>query len=250
MRGNSLINGNDASNGVPNGCSQKAGVTIRDKTKLPDDQCGTPPCEADNTIDLSGSAETIGTPAQQELGYDDFSPYTFSAAQLDALKALAQAEGTYIKPTDSSQFNLNVVNGLVFVDAVSEPLGTPPSASQLANVRITNANNSGWLIVMGSIQIDGNVTYNGFIYALNDLSYRGTGNGGIYGGVLTGNVLDSVATRVDSDSSGNSKIYYDCNKIVNPDNQLSPTVQDGLNRSLVTVNKGTWRELALEQPAP
>jgi hypothetical protein len=111
-------------------------------------------------------------------------------------------------------------------------------------VKITGANNSGWIIVMGSLSIDGNVTYNGFVYAHNDLSYRGTGTGGIYGGVLTGNVIDTVATVVDTDTSGNSKIYYNCNNIANGGGAFTPTVQNGLNRVIVSVVPGSWREVA------
>jgi len=253
MTGNATVNGNNRDVNTPNNCAKKGGVTIRDRTQLSDDQCQTPPCEADNTISLSGSASTIGTPAQQELGYTDFSPYSFNASQLAALKALAQAEGRYIKPTSNSEINLSndsnvnnrLVDGLVFVDTVNgEALGTPADPAKLANVKITGGLFSGWLIVMGSITVDGNLTYNGFVYAHNDLSYRGTGGGGIFGGVLTGNVVDSVATVVDGDTSGNSKIYYDCEKVANGGGALSPSTQDGLNRVIVTVTKGTWRELS------
>jgi Tfp pilus assembly protein PilX len=239
MSGNSLVDGQHQADGTPNNCAKKGGVTIRDKTKLSNNT------EIDNTINLGGSASAVGVPAQQELGYTDFTPYSFGDAQLAALKALAQQQGTYIKPTSSSQFNLTVVDGLMFIDTVNgQALGSPPDPSQLASVQITGANNSGWLIVMGSIRIDGNVTYNGFIYAHNDLSYKGTGQGGIFGGVLSGNVVDSVATVVDTDASGNSKIYYDCGAIATGGGTFTPAVQDGLNRSIVTISKGTWREVS------
>lgn len=239
MSGNSLVNGNDQAAGTPNSCPHRAGVTIRDKTLLPN---GT---ELDNTISLSGSASAIGTPSQQELGYDAFAPYGFGTAQLAALKALAQAQGTYIQPSSSSEFHLDVVNGLMFVDTVNgQTLGTPPDPSKLASVKITGASNSGWLIVMGSIRIDGDVTYNGFIYSHNDLSYKGTGSGGIFGAVLSGNVVDSVATSVDSDTSGNSKIYYDCVKVGNGGGALSAGLQNDLNRVIVELTKGTWREIS------
>lgn len=244
MAGDSTIDGLHQAEGTLNNCARKAGVTIRDKTMLANNT------EIDNTISCQGNScnNLDGSPKQQELGYDAFAPFTFNTAQLAALKALAQAEGTYIKPSSNSEFNLTVVNGLMFVDTVNgESLGTPPTppdASKLANVKITGANNSGWLIVMGSLKIDGNVTYNGFVYAHNDLSYKGTGTGGIYGGVLTGNVVDTVATVVDSDASGNAKIYYDCNKIANGGGALNQSVQDNLNRVIVSITKGTWREVS------
>ncbi|HMH51887.1 MAG TPA: hypothetical protein VK548_16745 [Candidatus Acidoferrum sp.] len=239
LSGNSAVNGMDRAPDTPNNCAKKAGVTIRDKTKL------STGAEVDNTISLGGSTSPVGAPSQQELGYTDFAPYTLADAQLAALKALAQQQGTYIQPTSSSQFNLNVVNGLMFIDTVNGlPLGTPPDPARLASVKITGANNSGWLIVMGSIRIDGNVAYTGFVYAHNDLSYKGTGTGGIQGGVLTGNVLDSVATVVDTDASGNSQIYFDCEKVATGGGAFSQAVLDGLNRSIVTISKGTWREMS------
>ena len=241
MSGNSSVNGTERAPGVPNGCSKQGGVTIRDKTKLADNT------EIDNSISLGGSASAIGVPGEQELGYTDFAPYSFNDAQLAALKDLAQklGSGHYIQPTSSSQLNLDVIDGLMFIDTVNgQPLGSPPDPSRLASVKITGADNSGWLIVMGSIRIDGNVTYNGLVYAHNDLSYKGTGTGGIQGGVLTGNVLDSVATVVDTDTSGNSAIYFDCAKIASGGGTFSPTLQDALNRTVVTVTKGTWREVS------
>ena len=240
MSGNSLVTGTERAPGVPNGCAKQGGVTIRDKTMRDNDT------ELDNTIKLGGSASAVGAPAQQELGYTDFSPYTFNDAQLAALKDLAQklGPGHYIQPTSHSQFDLDLIDGLMFIDTVNGQPLSPLNSSKLASVKITGGNNSGWLIVMGSIRIDGNVTYNGFIYAHNDLSYKGTGTGGLYGGVLSGNVLDSVATVVDTDASGNSKIYFDCTKIASGGGAFSPTVQEALNRTLVTVTKGTWREVS------
>jgi len=246
MAGNSTVDGNDSAAGTPNTCAKKGGVTIRSTTNLPDNACPSPPCSVNNSVSFNGNAYAlVGTPAQQSLSYSDYSGYAFNSGQLAALKALAQAQGTYIQPTSNQQFDLTVVDGLMFVDTVNgQDLGTPPDASKLASVKITGASNSGWLVVMGSIRIDGNVTYNGFIYAHNDLSYKGTGTGGIYGGVLTGNVIDSVATVVDTDTSGNSKIYYDCNKVANGGGGLSGSVQSGLNRVIVSIVPGSWREIS------
>ncbi len=236
MSGNSLVNGNDSSQGTPNACAGKAGVTIRDQTTLPNGTVVT------NTIGLQGSADTVGTPAQQTLTTQQFQSYLFTDAQLAALKSLAQSQGTYIQPSSNAQFNLNVVNGLMFIDTVNgQPLGTPPDASKIANVKITGANNSGWLIVMGSLRIDGNVTYNGFVYAHNDLSYKGTGTGGIYGAMLSANRVDAVATVVDTDTTGNSKIYYDCVNVANGGGSFSTSMQDALNRPVIV--PASWREV-------
>ena len=235
LTGNSTVDGQDSAPGTPNGCAVKAGVTIRDKTT----PSGGAPIT--NSISITGSASAIGSPVTQSLAEAGFGSHLLSPAQLDALKALAQSQGTYIKPTSNLQFNLTVVDGLMFIDTVNgAPLGSPPDASMLASVKITGASNSGWLIVMGGIRIDGNVTYNGLIYALNDISYRGTGTGGIYGAMVSANVVDSVATVVDTDASGNSKIYYDCNKVANGGGTFSPP--NGKKGYYIV--SGTWKEVS------
>jgi len=242
MGGSSVVNGNDRAPGTPNSCSSKFGVTIRDKSVD-----GTT-----NTITTSGASSIVGSPTPtQTLPASQFDQYTFTASQLAALKALAQAEGAghYIKPTSNDQFDLTLVDGLMFVDTVNgADLGTPPDASKLAKVKITGMNNSGWLIVMGSIRIDGNAqygnTYGGFIYAHNDISYKGSGPGGIFGAMLSGNVVDSIATVVDSDTSGNANVYYDCTAVATGGGAFSQNLQDALNRRIVSINKGTWREVS------
>ena len=252
--GNSLVDGSHQANGVSNNCATKAGITIRDKTTLPNGTVIT------NTVVQQSSAVTDGQPDQQTLTASQFNKYLFTDAQLAALKALAQSHGKYIQPSSNTQFDLKdvpgsvsgdgtiwgpgIVDGLMFVDTVNgQPLGSPPDASKLASVKITGANNSGWLIVMGSIRIDGNVTYNGLVYSHNDLSYKGTGTGGIFGAILSANAVDAVATVVDDDMSGNSKIYYDCNKVANGGGSFSQSVLDGLNRVIVVVTPGSWREI-------
>ena len=238
MSGNSLVDGNDAANGVPNtNCHAHGGVTIRDKTTLPDNTV------VNNTITVGGSGVTIGTPAQQTLTTDAFNQYLFTDSQLAALKSLAKSQGTYIQPeSNDPELHLTLVNGLMFVDTVNgQALGTPPDATKIARVKITGGNNNGWLIVMGSIRIDGDLTYNGFVYAHNDIVYKGTGTGGVYGAMLSANKIDAVQTVIDTDASGNSKIYFDCEKVAAGGGAFTPTVQNALNSPLLV--PGSWREV-------
>jgi hypothetical protein len=159
-----------------------------------------------------------------------FAPFTLSQGELNALKAAAKATGTYYQ----GAVGLNPLpNGLVFVDTVSgNPIGNPPVASDLANVTVNGANSSGWLIVMGSISITGNVHYNGLIYAADALNYHGTGNGGINGAVIALNVTNPVATTTALTDGGNSNIKYDCN--------YAHTPPGGLSANYFIV-PGTWK---------
>ncbi len=240
MKGSSIVDGNDKASGQPNACASRSGVTIRDQTTLAD---GT---TQNNTISTGGSSSTIGTPAQQTLTTDQFKPFIFTETQLAALKALAQAQGAghYIQPTSTSQLDVSVIDGLMFIDTVNgQPLGTPPDPAKLSSVKINGASNNGWLIVMGSLRIDGNVDYNGFVYVHNDLSYQATGGGGIFGAVVSANIVDP-SSAVDTDAGGNSKIYYDCSKVASGGGTFSQSVKDALNRAVVTITKGTWREVS------
>src|SRR5262249_29643260 len=69
---------------------------------------------------------------------------------------------------------------------------------------------SGWLIVNGSLSIDGNFQMHGLVYAQNDVSYHGVGTGGVYGAVMSRNIRDLSWTGLDSDLLGNALINYNC----------------------------------------
>jgi len=56
--------------------------------------------------------------------------------------------------------------------------------------------------------------------------------------------LDSVATVVDSDTSGNANVYYDCTAVATGGGAFNQSLQDELNRRVVSINKGTWREVS------
>jgi hypothetical protein len=163
-----------------------------------------------------------------------FDAFTLTQDDLSLLKSLAKANGTYYQGTQSFG---SLSNGITFVDTVSgNPIGNPPNASDLADVTITGANASGWLIVMGGITINGNVGYTGLVYAANDIVYRGTGSGGgITGAVISLNVVDTISTTVDSSTSGNASITYNCDAVKTG----GGTVPQGF-----FVKPGSWREVS------
>ena len=88
----------------------------------------------------------------------------------------------------------------------------------------TGPNNSfkGWIIVNGGISISGNVQISGMVYAVNDISYSGTGTGFISGQMISQNVRDTVATVVDTNTIGNSSITYNCSDSRTGGGVLSP----------------------------
>ena len=96
---------------------------------------------------------------------------------------------------------------------------------------------SGWIVVNGSINISGNMEINGLVYAVNDLTYNGTGTGEIRGLAISQNIRDTTQTAISSDDSattGNSRIKFNCAN-------LTPPPGAPIGFALVP---GTYRELS------
>ncbi len=180
-----------------------------------------------------------------------FNNYTYTSDELDALKAIAKARGTYYSGAQVSSMSFNssnnIPNGIVFVDTVSgvnidkNGAGTT-STSDFASLDIHgNAPASadgifkGMLIVAGSLSISGNFQMQGLIYVLNDFTYQGTGTGQIVGAVMSQNVRDTSATSIDTDTGGNSTIIWNCAAVKTGGGQLPPTF---------TVKPGSYKEIS------
>ena len=182
--------------------------------------------DGNNTPDQSTDYTQSADPAS-------FDAFTLTNDELNTLKALAKANNAYYQGTVSFSSSNPLPNGVVFVDTTTGNNITPATpTSEYADVRIvstTGMDASGWLIVNGGLTIDGNVTYRGLVYVQDDLSYRGTGSGGIYGAVVALGVAD-----VTSDTTGNSQVTYDCDYVKNGNNTVP---------SSWFVKPGSWREV-------
>src|SRR5712691_1488176 len=131
------------------------------------------------------------------------------------LKALAKASGPDHYFKGAQHWTSPPLNGLIFVDTPSgNPLTNNSPDSDMIEVQLSgnwgSSTWSGWLVVAGSVRIDGNVSMNGLIYAQNDATLHGTGNGAIQGAVVSTNRVDGVSTTVDSADIGNAPISYNC----------------------------------------
>jgi hypothetical protein len=251
--GNALVDGTTGALTEP-GCAMRKGSITAGQT------------------DVSGSASIKGDAngTDNQLGSDYlmnqtdpnlFNGITFDQGNMKRLRELAKKNGTYFGPgypngtaagspayTGSVQFNSSnkVKDGIVFIDTVSgTDIPTNPSLqnpSDFASLSINgnpflSGDFSGWLVVNGSISISGNMKIQGLVYAVNDLTYNGTGTGEIRGLAISQNVRDTTQTAISSDDStttGNSRIKFSCAKLAPP-----PTVAIGF--SLVP---GTYRELS------
>jgi hypothetical protein len=222
---------------------------------------------------ISGSAQIKGADGdtsanvegsdymQNQTDPNLFKSITMDSGNFKMLRELAKKNGTYFGPgypngtaagsptyTGSVTFNSGnkVKNGIIFVDTVSgtdiptnQSLQNP---SDFASVSINgnpflSGDFTGWIVVNGSLNISGNMQVNGLVYAVNDLTYNGTGTGEIRGLAISQNIRDTTATAISSDdttTTGNSRIKFNCTNL-NP-----PT---GAPNGFALV-PGTYRELS------
>ena len=168
--------------------------------------------------------------------FNDDPAVTSRANDLEILKSLAKANGTYYQ--GSQTWTSPPPNGIVFVDTPSgDRLTANSPSSDLISVDIHGSWSqgwSGWLIVKGSIDISGNANLTGLIYAQNDLTLHGNGSGAIRGAVISTNRVDSSYTNIDTDDTGNAPVTYDC-----PAAQAPPGVPQNW-----FVKPGTYREVS------
>jgi Tfp pilus assembly protein PilX len=258
VRGTVQASGSSSIDARTSTCGSKKGISITTTSST----------GQANSLTIGGSSDIYGadgnntpnqsTDYQTNLTQAEFDTFTFTQDELNLLKSLAKKMGTYIKPastdeitwqsgdwnppTSDPNYATKPKDGLIFVDTVNgQPLGPPGdpgNPDKLARLKITgtgNGGNKGWLIVMGSLRIDGDVNYKGLVYVMNDIVYRGTGTGGIEGAMITQNIVDSVQTVVDSSTLGNANIHYNCDYVKNGNG----TIPTGY-----FVKPGTWREVS------
>lgn len=196
------------------------------------------PCHSPSCLESQPSAPTT------------FNDLTLTPDELNMLKDLAKAAGTYwgppnyAGPSTGGTWNGSVnfgsttplPNGVVFVDTRSGNPPTSSNVSDMADVRIsgTGGTYSGWLVVMGSIDLSGDATYNGLIYAADDLT-AGNGTAVVNGAVIAHNENGSNDTQIDTSANGTIAINYNCGNI----NNAGGRIPQGF-----MVKPGTWREVS------
>ena len=220
--------------------------------------------DGNNTQNQTAAGLTSTSPItdiRQSVPATAFDPYTLKNADLNSLKALAKANGTYFSGSSVTSLLFNsghqLPNGIVFIDTVSgqnidanAPVGTNcllggtgcSPTSDFANVAIhggaeANASGifSGMIIVAGSLAISGDFHMHGMVYVVNDLTYVGTGNGEIDGAVFSRNIRDTSSTTIDTNTGGNASINYNCAYVKNPGGQMPQGF---------SVEAGTYKEVS------
>jgi Tfp pilus assembly protein PilX len=204
------------------------------------------------------SAASGPTDMKQSMPGSAFAPFTLSSkanGDLDTLKAIAKANGTYFSGADAQGLLFNSGrkipkdHSIVFIDTVSgqniDANGATTSTSDFASVAIHGGAEpadadpsgifSGMIIVAGSLAISGDFKMHGIVYVVNDLTYTGTGSGQIDGAVISQNIRDISSTTIDTNTGGNASINYNCGYARNPGGMVPP----GFN-----VQPGTYKEVS------
>ncbi|HMH54819.1 MAG TPA: hypothetical protein VK535_01035 [Gemmatimonadales bacterium] len=206
---------------------------------------------ADGNNTANQSALSGITDVKQNVPTSAFAPFLLKNQDLNTLKAMAKAAGTYYSGAGVSSLTFNsgnpMPNGIIFIDTVSglniDANGAnTTSSSDFANVSLHGnapADPSGvfrgMIIVAGSLSISGNFHAQGLVYAVNDLVYTGTGTGLIEGAVMSQNIRDISSTTIDTNTGGNSSIVYNCGYASNPGGQMPQGF---------TVQPGTYKEVS------
>jgi hypothetical protein len=241
--GNATVNATEAVHVVPGhdipagsfcaGVTPEAAVGV---SRNPSDPSIVGTVTVGSNVNLFSNGSDPGNPATATQTGMDVSQSILSDAQMAALKSIAKASGTYYQ--GSQTFTSPPPNGIVFIDTPSgNPLTSTSPTSDLITVDVHGNWDSGWtgwLIVAGSFRMSGNVTMTGLVYAQNDVTLHGEGNGRINGAVISTNRVDTISSSVDSDDIGNSPLVYDC-----------PAVRSG-GGALNTwwVKPGTYQEVS------
>jgi hypothetical protein len=206
---------------------------------------------ADGNNTAGQSAPSGITDVKQNVPTSAFAPFILKNQDLNSLKAMAKAAGTYYSGAGVSSLTFNagnsLPNGIIFIDTVSglnvDVNGANTTlTSDLASVSIHGnapADPSGifrgMIIVAGTLSISGDFHGRGLVYAVNDLVYTGTGTGLIEGAVMSQNIRDISSTTIDTNTGGNSSIIYNCGYASNPGGHMPQGF---------TVHPGTYKDVS------
>ncbi|MGH7396466.1 MAG: pilus assembly PilX family protein [Candidatus Rokuibacteriota bacterium] len=197
------------------------------------------------SADVYGAGNNTGNEADDALTNQPgsvFDAFTYSSDEMDMLKSLTKARGTYYQGTVDFNSSNQMPNGIIYVDTVSGTNITDSTATlDFASATIHGGAPadpsgifSGWLVVAGGLSISGNFRMHGMVYVQNDFTYTGTGTGEIVGAVISHNVRDTSSTTIDTNTGGNASVNYNCAYARTGGGQLPQTW---------TLKAGTYKEI-------
>ena len=165
----------------------------------------------------SGDAAIPNEPIdmQQARPVEGFDALAFSAAELQAMKAVARVRGTYYQGAVTFDTSRRIPDGVVFVDTASgQPITDATPAADLAAVTVgegaagPGGSFRGWLVVNGSLSVGGDVTIQGLAYAADRFSQTGAAR--VMGAAMAGHVRSTSPSLVDSHPAGDAALVWSC----------------------------------------
>lgn len=180
-------------------CGQKYGTTTSGSLCIGGGSCNGNSGNIYGALDGNSTSNQVSD-YQSSVSTSTFDNFTLSSGQLDALRQFARDQGTYYG--GNTTFNAsNPIPGnkpIVFVDGNASMSGNPYATGSF----------TGWFIVIGSAQVNGNGVLNGLLYATDDIS-TSSGTNVINGLVISQNTTN--ASGIDTSAGGNMTINFNCN---------------------------------------
>jgi hypothetical protein len=202
-------------------CGPKVGTLARGETSLEDASADIRGAGGDGTARnrITDAAGGVIPAAPGDIVKNAsvavFDRFSLSDADLSALRAFAKARGTYLQGAVRFGAGNRMPDGIIVVDAIGGGDGIPPS--DLASVAIdagAPADPSGiwrgWLIVNGSLAVDGEVRLRGFVYAQSTLDARAAGAVELSGALVSRNIRDLPGAGIDTGPAADLSIVYNC----------------------------------------
>jgi hypothetical protein len=155
------------------------------------------------------------TDVRQGQPVGDYDGRAFSTEDLSALRAVARARGTYYRGPVSFDAAQPLPDGLIFVDTLSGNAVTDATPdADLAAVAIRDgairAGRSfrGWIVVNGSIFIEGGGVLEGLAYAADRISQTGASR--FVGALMAGHVRTTTPSLIDARPEGAAAVVWNC----------------------------------------
>lgn len=156
------------------------------------------------------------TDSLQEQPPTLFDELAFTAAELQALKAVARVRGTYYRGPVVFDATHRLPDGLIFVDTLSgQPIGAATPEDDLATVTIGEGAAAGpgrsfrgWIIVNGSLSLTGDLTVEGLVYAADRFSQTGAAR--LVGAAMAGHVRSAAPSVVDARPADGPGLVWSC----------------------------------------
>ena len=215
---------------TPAGIAVRADLTIGDGVTVDtrgDGSCGDLAATwSTGTTTLGAGSRLLGrdgdpttanesTDVRQQQPAFDFDDLAFSPAELNTLKAVARAQGTYFRGSTTFDASHRLPDGLVFVDtAGGQPITEATPDASLSIVSITDGAAGpggtfrGWIIVNGSLSVTGNVSLQGLAYAADRFTH--TGSASISGAAIAGHVRSATPSIIDARPAGGPALVWNC----------------------------------------